>query len=214
MSRSALLVWGITTAGGWLLYARANQALAAVLGVLVLVASFGLANPAEQLEAKAGGNSLAAGMLNRIRSSDTFADRLDGVLNEIVIGVTAYPMGEGLGLGQPGGMYASYNIRASGGTEFEWGRIAFEVGIAGLIGALLIRFVAGLMCWNALRATSDPVRRLVLATVLPFFGIMALGLMAFNHTGNSAAWAVMTFALSVLPHQRHATIASRGGGQL
>jgi hypothetical protein len=47
--------------------------------------------------------------------------------------------------------------------------------------------------------TNNIHRRLVLATCLPFFGIMSLGTMAFNHTGSSAAWAVMALTLSAVP---------------
>jgi hypothetical protein len=120
------------------------------------------------------------------------------VISECWIGISEYPFGEGLGLGQPGGMYASYSVRASGGTEFEWGRIAFEVGVAGLLGALVIRAITALMCWRSLSASHEAPRRLVIAAALPFFAMMALGNMGFNHTGNSAAWAVMTTALGAV----------------
>lgn len=199
MSRSALLVWGVTAIGGWFLNARANQSVVAVMGVVVAVMAFGVSNPTEQLEQMMGKESLAYGMMNRIRSSDSFADRLEQVLRDTVFGATEYPLGEGLGLGQPGGMYAAYGFRGGlGGKEFEWGRIAFECGIVGLAGVLVIRIVAAAKCWNALKTTTDVSRRAVLATALPFFGIMALGNMAFNHTGNSAAWLVMTFALAAV----------------
>jgi hypothetical protein len=202
MSRSALLVWGVCVVGAFALFWGMSRALIACIGVATVVVAVGLASPKEQLEATSGPDSITVGMMNRIRHSDTFSERLSMVLDELWLGVSQYTLGEGLGLGQPGGMYASYGARVNGGTEFEWGRIAFEVGVAGLLGALLIRIVPGVICWRTLLVARDPVQRAIIATALPFFGIMALGNMAFNHTGNSAAWAVMTFALAAVPSTR------------
>jgi hypothetical protein len=93
-------------------------------------------------------------------------------------------------------------VQRDAGYESEWGRIAYEIGPAGLLGVLLLRFVTGMTCWNALRNATSDHRRLVLATALPFFGIMSLGWMAFNHVGNAAAWTVITLALAATIDQR------------
>jgi hypothetical protein len=205
MSRGGLMFWCITVAGSLLLYLRASQVLVAGLAVVAVVSALLTSRASEDLDVLNEQPSLASGLIHRIGSSDSFAERGHYVIENLIQGVVNHPFGEGLGVGQPGGMYASYGIRSSLGYESEWGRIAYEIGPAGLLGVLLMRFVAGLICWRALLQTTDVHRRLVLATAIAFFGIMSLGWMAFNHVGNSAAWAVLALALAAVPRQQQQT---------
>jgi hypothetical protein len=196
MSRTALVVWIAVVFGALFLYMRASQSILLVLAVAMIVASLGLTNPTEQFETGAERNSLASGMAYRIQRADTFGERFGMVTRDLKAGIAAHPLGEGLGLGQPGGY--SYEVKIPGGIEFEWGRIVFEVGVAGLVGALSFRFITALMCLRGLYTAADPARRILIAAALPFFGILSTSQMVFNHTGNTAAWVVMTTALAAV----------------
>lgn len=211
MSRSGLMFWAVTVMGGLLLYLRASNVLLLGLAVVALFAAFLGANPVEDLDMISSSDSLAHGLVDRIGNSDSFASRVGFVVDNFIAGITNYPFGAGIGVGQPGGAYASSGRRDIANIESEWGRVAFEVGIFGLLGVLLVRFQVGLICWRALRKTTDVHRRLILATALPFFGIMSLGWMAFNHVGSSAAWAVLTFALAAVPATERRTHAMPPG---
>jgi hypothetical protein len=200
MSRSGLVIWCITVSGGLLLYLRASQILTGGLAVLAVGLALYTADPTEDWEALTKQDSLAVGLVGRTTEEGAFSDRIAFVVNNFVSGILNHPLGEGLGLGQPGGNYWKYGERTGQvGYESEWGRIAFEVGPLGLIGVLGIRLGAGLICWRGLRNTNDQYRRLVIATALPFFGVMALAKMAFNHVGNSFAWLVIALALAAVP---------------
>jgi hypothetical protein len=202
MSRSALMFWGVTVAGGLFLYLRANQLLILGLAVFAVGAALGSANAFEDMDVLGKQDSVTTGMIYRMQHADSFSDRAAFVVTNLAFGLTNHPLGEGLGVGQPGGHYAVFGERNVQSYESEWGRIAYEVGPPGLIGVLIIRLIAGLICWRALLQTTDNHRRLVLATALPFFGTMSLGWMAFNHVGSSAAWVVMAFALAAVRPDR------------
>ena len=94
------------------------------------------------------------------------------VVDDSCLGVAEFPFGVGLGLGQPGGLH-SVGLKMERFIESEWGRIAYEVGVLGLIGALRLRVVAAWMMWRGLRSTTNPTRRLVLAAALPMFVLRA-----------------------------------------
>ncbi len=189
MSRGAVLGWAIVAAGALMLNLRANLMVTVGLAGAGMAAILLFVNPGESLESLAGKDSIATGVMHRFRHSDKAGDRITTLVTDVLYGVASHPLGEGLGLGQPGGFYAS-GLKMPGTIESEWGRIAYEVGPLGLIGVLIPRLVAGLILWRGLQGTTDRYRRLVLATALPFLAVNAIGSMAFNHVGNSAAWAV------------------------
>jgi hypothetical protein len=196
MSRTGLVFWVAVLLGSLLLYMRVSRAITFLLGGFAVIWLLLSAAPSEDIEAIVEQDSLATGLLTRLSSGDVFTDRISYMVDNLLYGLFRHPFGEGLGLGQPGGHYAATGISTGlGGYESEWGRIAFEVGAAGLIGVISIRLMAIFICWRSLRTAGDKGQRLVLATALPFFALMSTGKMAFNHVGNAFAWAVMAVAL-------------------
>jgi hypothetical protein len=195
MIRSGLLFWGVTLIGGCLLYFRPKQ-IAAVVIALLLVSPF-LSGGEEDVngDTPRRSDSLTSGLVHRIENGDSVVERGTYMFNNFYWGMTRHPLGEGLGSGQPGGAHAAGKETQGLGYESEWGRIAFEVGPIGLTAVLLIRFATFRRCWHQFTRAADEQTRLVLATGLPFFGIMSLGWMAFNHTGNSFAWTVIALSL-------------------
>jgi hypothetical protein len=206
MSRGAVLGWGLTCVGALLLYVRASSALFLVLAATSAIGSLILIRPGENFENAFGMRSIVSGVAHRFTLHDTISDRLMMIANEFAVGIGEFPFGVGLGLGQPGGLHA-VGLKMERFIESEWGRIAYEVGVLGLIGALVPRFVAARLMWRGLWSTTNPTRRLVLAAALPMFCFSALGTMAFNHTGNTAAWAVAALSLpAALPERRQAGV--------
>jgi hypothetical protein len=202
MSRGALLTWGVVVGGGTLLFLNANQIVVVGLSFVAVLMALATTSHTEQIDTLVKHDSLATGLVYRIQTSnDSLVFRLQYMMMDLSTGLTKYPVGEGIGLGQQGAAYVSYGTRSSEAIESEWGRIAYEVGAAGLIGVLLVRFVPILICWRALLQTTEIHRRLILATALPFFGIMCVSNIAFNHVGSSAAWVVMALALAAVPSQ-------------
>jgi hypothetical protein len=204
MSRGAVLGWGITCVGATLLYLRASSALFLVLAGTSALGTLILIRPGENFENAFGARSIVSGVVHRFTLHDTIGVRLMMIANEFAVGVGEFPFGVGLGLGQPGGLH-SIGLKMERFIESEWGRIAYEVGVLGLIGALVPRAVAAWLMWRGLRSTTNPTRRLVLAAALPMFCFCAFGTMAFNHTGNTAAWAVVALSLpAALPERGQA----------
>jgi hypothetical protein len=189
-------MWCVIVAGSLLLYLRASQILTVGLAATAVAWAILSTTSAEDIESFVQQDSVATGLMNRVSSADAFSDRISYMANNFISGVTGHTLGEGMGLGQPGGHYAAYGVMHNAGSESEWGRIAFEVGPAGLLGVLAIRMGAILICWRALRVSKVASQRVVIATALPFFLVMSTGKMAFNHVGNSFAWAVMALALA------------------
>jgi hypothetical protein len=193
MSRGGTMFWGVTIVGGCLLYFRPQQSLKVLL-VLVLISPLLSSGEEDFGEAEPGhADSLTSGLVHRFQHGDTFIDRGSYMLQNLYLGVLNHPLGEGLGAGQPGARFGTQPVTRS--YESEWGRIAFEIGPIGLATVLFIRFATWLRCVQQLFRSSDQSTRLVLAVTVPYFGIMSLGWMAFNHTGNSFAWSVVGLAL-------------------
>jgi hypothetical protein len=197
MIRSGLLFWAVTLVGSCLLYFRPKQIVAVALALLILSPFISSGDEGVDNDGPRSSDSITSGLMHRLENSDSFMQRATYILNNFYWGMTRHPLGEGLGNGQPGGAYAAGKDRR-GGYESEWGRIAFEIGPLGLAAVLFIRFATFKQSWQQFaRATNDQIR-LVMATVLPYFGIMSLGWMAFNHTGNSFAWAAIALSLGVV----------------
>jgi hypothetical protein len=215
MSRTGVMLWGVTLLGGCLLYFRPRQIilfLLAALFVLPLISSDELDEAIEQPTRTERSDSLTSGLALRVERgggvAGSFNDRLTYVLTNLLYGLSRHPLGEGLGIGQNGGSHAIGMAGQSLGYESEWGRIAYEIGPVGLAAVLFIRFAACRRCWQSLSHATDNRTRLVAATTLPCFAIMSLGWMAFNHTGNSFAWAIMTFGLTAKATYSHPVLGS------
>lgn len=206
MSRGAVLGWGFICVGTVLLYLRASTSMFLVLAGAMGLGTLVLIRPGDNFEDAVGKSSIVTGVVHRFSSTDSAADRIAMLVSDFSVGIGEFPFGVGLGLGQPGGLH-SVGLKMERFIESEWGRIAYEVGVLGLIGALVPRIVAAWLMWRGLRSTTNPTRRLVLAAALPMFCFCALGTMAFNHTGNTAAWAVAALSLpAALPERRPAGI--------
>jgi hypothetical protein len=194
MSRSGLVLSIATCTGGCLLYLRPRQIVKFLFAALVI--SPFLAGGEEQVgeAAVSQADSLTAGLAQRLENPDVFADRAEFVLENLYYGISRHPLGEGLGVGQAGSRFVASQQEKP--YESEWGRIAYEIGPLGLAVVLYMRFATCRHCWQSLFQANDDHRRLILATASPFFGMMSLGWMAFNHSGNSFAWTVMAFGLA------------------
>jgi hypothetical protein len=201
MSRGALAFWAVSFIGGCLLYLRPRQILVILLTICVIAPFLGGEADDGGEDSPISPNSITAGLAYRLEHGDSFTDRGGYMLNNLLLGMSRYPLGEGLGIGQPGGAYAAGLGRRSGVIESEWGRITFEIGILGLAATLFIRFSTFRLCLMELVRNPTDHTRLVLATVLPFFGIISLGWMVFNHTGNSFAWSVIGLGLGAILKQ-------------
>lgn len=198
MSRSGLMFWTVTTVGGFFLYYGMQDSLVRVFAIGAIVWALFATNSIGELDNMSGSkDSLVSGIAHRMENADSFGDRLTYVLNNLIYGLTNHVLGEGLGLGQPGGQYAATGEMKNPGYESELGRIAFEIGPLGLLGVLIVRFISLRRLWTEQVRCRDPQKRLALSTALPIFGIMSLGWMAFNHVGNSAAWAIFALALGM-----------------
>jgi hypothetical protein len=196
MSRGGLAFWGVSLFGGCLLYFRPKQILGVLLAILLISPFMWGEGSEEGDDVTAQTDSITSGLAYRLENADSFLDRAFYMLMNLNRGISNNVFGEGLGTGQAGSRFYATGTTGSSKSESEWGRIAFEVGSIGLLGVLVIRFVTCRRCWKALLSAKDDRTRLVMATSLPFFGILSLGWMAFNHTGNSFAWAVIAFALA------------------
>lgn len=198
MSRSGLMFWTVTAVGGFFLYYGMQDSLVRVFAVAAILWALFATNSVGEMDNMSGSkDSIVSGIAHRMENADSFGDRLSYVINNLIYGLTNHVLGEGLGLGQPGGQYAATGEMKNPGYESEWGRIAFEIGPLGLLGVLIIRFASLRRLWKEQVRCKDPQKRLILSTALPFFGIMSLGWMAFNHVGNSAAWAIFALALGM-----------------
>ncbi len=194
MSRGGALLWATTLVGSFLLYFRPKHILGFLL-MLLVAAPFVLSRePGSVGDAPPQSDTLTHGLAYRFEHADTFTERAGYVLMNLRLGLENHPLGEGLGVGQAGSRYISGD--QSRPYESEWGRIAQEVGPIGLAAILLLRFGTCRRCWRQYVRSPDDRVRLVMATSLPYFAMMSLEWMAFNHTGNSFAWSVMALGLA------------------
>ena len=203
MSRSSLMFWGVTVSGASVLYFSPRHWIwIAGISVALLLAG---AIPSEFDDAGMVTDSyLAQGIMSRIHGPRGASDRFQFVIDNLVAGLANHPIGEGLGNGQPGGTYATLGVRQNiGYYESAWGRVSWEIGPLGLLGVLLIRYAAFAELYRSLRQLESRQARVVLAASIPFFGILCLGWMSFNHIGNSAAWGTMALALGAARGARH-----------
>jgi len=194
MTRGGLMFLIVIVIGSSLLYFRPRQVVSFTIAILLL--SPFLISSGEQLGEGVDEetSTLMTGLNERLSREGVFVDRVTFVLQNFYFGVSRHPLGEGLGNGQPGSRYMSGD--ATKPYESEWGRIAFEIGPIGLATVLLMRLAVVRRLWQCLARARDDSTRLVMACSLPYFGIMSLGWMAFNHTGNTFSWCVASLSLA------------------
>jgi hypothetical protein len=143
---------------------------------------------------------LVEGAFLRHRVSDSIAARASHTTGGVPAVLEEQPLGHGIGSGQSGGAAAEADgsRRYSAETEQELPRIAWEVGVVGLVGILICRLallaVLG-MAWLRNRGRSPALyhlRRVSLLTVLMFFCYNTV----FDHVANTFAWVIALVALA------------------
>jgi hypothetical protein len=210
MSRSGFLFSCAVIAGSLLLFLRFSDILVLLFFAVLAVITIGTNDETFETSVR-DSNALTSGLIHRLEYGDSIGIRLLYMFDNLVLGLSNHPVGEGIGTGQPGGTYAYTGSRQSETLyyESEWGRIAFEVGVLGLAAVLFIRFVTLNLCWRGYRTVRDLRQRLILSTVIPYFGIMSLGWMAFNHISNTFSWSAMSVALGALTWSANRRAPSR-----
>jgi hypothetical protein len=198
MSRGGAYFCAITVVGAVVLFRRVKEMI--FLGVIAILAYTFFVSSGEGTDEGGGGITaeIGKGLTGRLTQREGLSDRAGYALQNLYLGVSGHPMGEGLGVGQVGGNFISTGKASwGGGYETELGRVAFEVGVLGLIGVFLWRIAALREMWRRLSTSQDPKARALLAASMPLFAILAVNSMSFNHTASSFAWAIVAVALGV-----------------
>jgi hypothetical protein len=197
MSRSGFLMGVLTILGGVFFFRSAKEAL-----YIAILASLSFWILSAESAEESDDPGITGAIMQRFERADTFQERLQYSLMNLRLGLAGHPFGEGLGTGQVGGTFASSGQERAGAYESELGRIAFEVGVIGLLGVLLIRLAAVHAIWRQLRTQSD--RRLIAlcAVSLPVVSLLCLNNVAFNHTASSFAWVILAIILGCIPAER------------
>jgi hypothetical protein len=192
MSRGGAYYSALTIVGGVMLFRRIREVV--FLGAIAAIA-YTLFTTEGGAEGGAE-SELQKGLTSRLEKRESIVDRGTYALTNLQMGLFGHPLGEGMGVGQVGGNWATTGKATwGGGYETELGRIAYEVGIMGFIGVLMWRFAGVRELWKQLKIAQDIRARALLAATFPLFGILSLNSMAFNHTSNSFAWAILALTL-------------------
>jgi hypothetical protein len=143
---------------------------------------------------------LIEGTFARHQFGDSIADRAAHTTGGLPTVLEDTPLGHGLGAGQGGEAAASGagNRQYQAGAEQELPRIAWEIGIIGLLGILIFRTtlltVLGL-AWFRNRGSSPAMyhlRRVSLLTILMYFAYNTV----FDHVASTFTWIITTVALA------------------
>ena len=190
MSRTGLLMYFITAVGGVFCFRRGREL--AILGALVFL---GYLVFSEGLEGSQEADVYRVAM-KRFSTSDSVGHRSDYFFNDMYYGLTDYPFGVGLGVGQPGGHVSEDNLTGKNRSlENEPARIVQEVGISGLVGVFFIRLLPlGLILPRWRKCTDKPLLALYAVTI-PFLFVAAITNLAFNHTLSSLYWGVVALVI-------------------
>jgi hypothetical protein len=190
MSRTGTLMWGITVAGGVLCFRRGREL--AILGVLAFLV-YMVFN--EGLEGSQESDVYRVAM-KRFTTSDSVGHRTTYFFNDMYNGVTEYPFGIGLGVGQPGGNVSETNPNGGArGLENEPARIVQEVGVPGLVGVFFIRLLPFGFILPRWRKCKDRRLLALYAATIPFLFVGAFTNLAFNHTLSSIYWCVVALVV-------------------
>lgn len=194
MSRGGVLMWLLLVIGTFICFGRVREllylALMAALAYWMLAAS-----PAEEtMEADMYGATLR----RFENSSDNVGSRLEMKIQEIQDGLTRYPLGLGLGAGQPASHFASRATDKLRVIEDEMGRILLEVGIPGFLGVVLIRLLVVKGMSSLLFSSLDKRLRALYAASLMMVTLSLLSNTVFNHTWSSVTWCVVALVFGAM----------------
>jgi hypothetical protein len=199
MSRTGVLMALITVVGGVFCFRRGREI--AILGGLVFFAYMLFS---EGLEGSQEAEVYRVAT-KRFTTSDSVGNRTTYFFNDLYRGVTEYPFGVGLGVGQPGGSVSEANPNGGArGLENEPARIVQEVGLPGLAGVFFIRLLPFAFILPRWRKCKDRRLLALYAATIPFLFVGAFTNLAFNHTLSSIYWCVvaLVFGAAELPQVR------------
>ena len=133
--------------------------------------------------------SLQTAVVARAQTADSFDERSSGTFSQVPDAIWNYPLGVGLGRAQTSAAAVSEQDAI---YEYEPARIAYEIGLLGLLGTALIR--AGFI-WEFWRARQRGGDAACTATGLTFSGLALVLTIVFDHNA-ATFWAVaMTVCL-------------------
>jgi hypothetical protein len=210
MSHGAVVLWFLTVLGGVALFRRLKESIYLIVPLLVAFMLF----HHDPSETSARG-TIEEGIQARTKTG-MYSQRAEFVWDNFQKGILNHPLGEGLGVGQPGGWFAStgHAKHRIVGYESELGRICYEVGVLGFCGVMLWRIFALGVIWKAFRSARSDRTRALIACSLPLLGVVCFNWMAFNHTGSSFAWSILALCMGAyLQQEREATVSSSLSGR-
>ncbi len=204
MSRGALLGCLMIICGSAVCYGRGKEVI--YVGVILFLGAWMIGGESQDDNKEIG--MYGATMKRFADKRDTVGSRADYLIKDLEIGLTDYPFGTGLGIGQPFGSVGSLSIRA---LENEHGRILMEVGIPGLIGIFLMRLMIVVVIGSYLFSCTD---KTLLAFYAPSTAMIAVSFLfniAFNHTNSSMTWCVVALIFGAFGLQDDAQKTSKAG---
>jgi hypothetical protein len=190
MSRGGMVLWLITVAGGVLCFRRVRELFLITTLALAGLGYFFFAGAPEEHQ-EAGVYDVA---MKRFQNADTFTHRTSYFFDDLFIAFTEYPIGVGLGVGQPGGYVSESTKEARLGIqplENEPARIIQEVGILGLAGVFIIRLLPFAVIVPRWKKCTNRKRLALYAAWIPFLLVVAISNLAFNHTFSSLYWCLV-----------------------
>jgi hypothetical protein len=198
MTRHGLIVCLFNMVGGALAFQRGGKGLQLLLVVGAILWILRNSNDPDATDV-----SMYGATVLRFTERDSVGSRFAYAIDNFTQGMNNYPLGHGLGAGQPGGVVASEGTLANFSViENEQGRILFEVGIPGILGVYLIRFAAAWEIGTSLFRTKEPRLLALCAASFPMILSAFMVNMAFNHTSSSLTWCVVAVVLGGLQLRR------------
>jgi hypothetical protein len=196
MSRHGLILCLATIIGGAGFFRRGREL---VLIVVVAGLGFWLFSGASDEETSETG--MYSATMRRFNESDSFGQRLTYMFLNINEGLTEYPFGIGLGIGQPGGYESMAFTLRNGIIENEQGRIVQEIGFFGMLGVVFMRFLVVRGIGSAYSSTTDRKLLALYAASLPMVTLAFLTNTVFNHTYASVTWCVVALVFAAMRTQ-------------
>jgi hypothetical protein len=190
MARGGLAVWLFTVCFGILCFGRRREFIgAAGLALLGYIILGGALEDPKDME-------VFTTAMKRFQTSDSFEQRVSYFFVDLSLGITNYPFGLGLGVGQPGGYVEGTSlIRDHGILENEPARIIQEIGIPGILGVFLIRLLPFAFMFPKWRNCTDKGSLALLSATIPYLLVAASTNLAFSHTQSSVYWCLVALVL-------------------
>lgn len=208
MSRIGFIPCLLTLAISPLCFGRRKEMI--YVGILAVIAMWLVGGTDHDNAGEAGVYDVA---MKRFDHADTTSDRIAYFIQDFTGGISAAPLGTGLGCGQVGGYEArgeKFNMKQY--CESEFGRIVMEIGVLGFAAVLAMRVRAIWMVAAELRA--HPGRRLLAlcAAALPFLALSGIINLAFDHVRSSFFWAVVALVAGAIRLERQLPMHTRENG--